>query len=452
MSTASGGKNQQRREYALPDYQFSVRIHGTHWRTVNPEWSYPFHEHPLFELNLVLEGRQITTVEETAYVQNKGDLMIIRPGDIHKSEAGGPEGMTYFCLHFDIDDPPLFERLLGLQQFLHPSDSAVADSLRPFIEKLLQMPEQPAGREADESVNVRIAVLNMMLVVLTELSDLTGDKQAGSVPVRPARDYSVQLQRFRERNALENKIQELFHIPAAAAAEIDESLFPSFRWLGIFVIRINDDNFWTNPDRFFAKYLIECEVAKLGVAVIITEKQWMTVVLFSNQFTVPPVREYAVRCKDLLEEKLEVAAEVGVGGISPIPSEIGKLYQQALRHLDEEDSETVQSDNIHRMIRLAILHIDAEYANPDLSLGMLAEKLEVTPNYLSYLFTSETGHTFTQHLSRIRIENAKRMLRDTTLKVYQICQKVGYSDQAYFSRLFKAITGVRPNDYRTSLP
>jgi YesN/AraC family two-component response regulator len=95
--------------------------------------------------------------------------------------------------------------------------------------------------------------------------------------------------------------------------------------------------------------------------------------------------------------------------------------------------------------------LETEYANEDFSLGVLAESLGITPNYLSALFTSETGITFTQHLTRIRMEHAKRLLNETKLKIYQICKEVGYSDQSYFSRLFKSLEGMSPFDYREQL-
>ena len=103
---------------------------------------------------------------------------------------------------------------------------------------------------------------------------------------------------------------------------------------------------------------------------------------------------------------------------------------------------------IHRIVRMAMSHIQFEYANRELSLTMLAQQLDVTPNYLSSLFTSETGMTFTQHLTGIRMTQAKKLLAETNLKIYQICQSIGYSDQAYFSRLFKSQEGVSPFDFR----
>ena len=142
---------------------------------------------------------------------------------------------------------------------------------------------------------------------------------------------------------------------------------------------------------------------------------------------------------------------MGFGGMTPIVGELRSLYRQSLRLLgllDNDESPSSDIEFIGRIIRTAMRCMETEYANPELSLGFLASRLNLTPNYLSSLFTSETGCTFTQHLSRIRVDQAKILLRDSNLKIYQICKQVGYADQAYFSRLFKMIVGLSPNAFR----
>ncbi|WP_199616637.1 response regulator transcription factor [Paenibacillus alkalitolerans] len=108
------------------------------------------------------------------------------------------------------------------------------------------------------------------------------------------------------------------------------------------------------------------------------------------------------------------------------------------------------SDSTHRLIRSSLEWIAEQYASPELTLASIAEKYFVNPNYLSGLFKSETGLTFTQHLTNYRLEAAKQLLRETNLKIYEICEKAGYTDQAYFSRLFKAVEGMTPYEYRES--
>lgn len=55
---------------------------------------------------------------------------------------------------------------------------------------------------------------------------------------------------------------------------------------------------------------------------------------------------------------------------------------------------------------------------------------------------------FVDILNKIRIEHAKRYLKETNLKIYEISRNVGYSDIAYFSKVFRSLTGMSPKQYR----
>jgi two-component system response regulator YesN len=63
-------------------------------------------------------------------------------------------------------------------------------------------------------------------------------------------------------------------------------------------------------------------------------------------------------------------------------------------------------------------------------------------------FKKETGSSFVEYLSKVRIEKAKDLLRESDLRVQDICIMVGYSDVKYFSKLFIKYTGLKPKDYR----
>ena len=96
----------------------------------------------------------------------------------------------------------------------------------------------------------------------------------------------------------------------------------------------------------------------------------------------------------------------------------------------------------------AIRIINEKYADPDLSLVSVSTEISVSPNYLSALLKKDTGETFKELLTKKRIETAKELLLDTSLKVREIAEKCGYNDQHYFSYCFKKYTGVSPNSCR----
>lgn len=92
--------------------------------------------------------------------------------------------------------------------------------------------------------------------------------------------------------------------------------------------------------------------------------------------------------------------------------------------------------------------IENNYMNQDLSLGYVSNEIAVSPNYLSALIKKATGSTFVDLLSQKRIEVAKELLMCTDMKIREIAEKCGYSDQHYFSYCFKKYTGMSPNACR----
>ena len=84
----------------------------------------------------------------------------------------------------------------------------------------------------------------------------------------------------------------------------------------------------------------------------------------------------------------------------------------------------------------------------DISLGVLSYHFHVNEQYISRLFKKYTGCSFIEYLNAIRINEAKRYLIHTSLKVNQIAGKVGYSNHVHFWRVFKRNTGMSPNQFR----
>ncbi|SFJ55125.1 Helix-turn-helix domain-containing protein [Paenibacillus sp. UNC496MF] len=84
----------------------------------------------------------------------------------------------------------------------------------------------------------------------------------------------------------------------------------------------------------------------------------------------------------------------------------------------------------------------------ELSVPSIASKVYLSPCYTNYIFRKETGETLMEHLAGIRIEEAKKLLRGSLLKVYEISEKVGYKNNSYFSTVFKERCGMTPLEYR----
>lgn len=94
-------------------------------------------------------------------------------------------------------------------------------------------------------------------------------------------------------------------------------------------------------------------------------------------------------------------------------------------------------------------YIRQNFQNEDISLNMVAASVNLSPNHFSTIFSQETGRTFVEYLTYVRMEKAKELLRNTNRKTSDIAFEVGYRDSHYFSYLFKKTQACTPREYRT---
>lgn len=95
-------------------------------------------------------------------------------------------------------------------------------------------------------------------------------------------------------------------------------------------------------------------------------------------------------------------------------------------------------------------YIDQNYANGGLTVADIGKAVYLSSTYVSLLFKQETGQTVGEYLTQVRVDKAKKLLRDPQYKFYDICYAIGYTDPSYFTKLFKKVTGVTPSAYRDS--
>lgn len=89
-----------------------------------------------------------------------------------------------------------------------------------------------------------------------------------------------------------------------------------------------------------------------------------------------------------------------------------------------------------------------EHYQENISLDFIEEKFFINASYLSYLFKKKVGENFIDYLTDIRIENAKKLLTKSELKVYEVGTAVGYGSSRYFSQIFEKKVGMTPTEYR----
>jgi two-component system response regulator YesN len=96
-------------------------------------------------------------------------------------------------------------------------------------------------------------------------------------------------------------------------------------------------------------------------------------------------------------------------------------------------------------------YIERNFAHKKLSVDEICRDLFISPSYLSRLFKLHVGKTFVDTLTDFRIERAKQLLSDSSLKTYAVADAVGFGDPHYFSTIFKKVAGVTPSEYRETI-
>jgi YesN/AraC family two-component response regulator len=87
----------------------------------------------------------------------------------------------------------------------------------------------------------------------------------------------------------------------------------------------------------------------------------------------------------------------------------------------------------------------------NITIEKIAREIPMNPTYFSEYFKNQTGETVLDFVTRTRIEKARELLFLTDLKVYDIAEKVGYTDTKYFSKLFKKYFGEVPSKYKEKI-
>lgn len=88
------------------------------------------------------------------------------------------------------------------------------------------------------------------------------------------------------------------------------------------------------------------------------------------------------------------------------------------------------------------------HLHEEITLREISDRFYINPYYFSQLFKKKEGQTYVNYLTQVRIARARKLLAETDLRVYEVCNMVGYNDVSHFSRIFEKLEGVKPLEYR----
>ena len=113
------------------------------------------------------------------------------------------------------------------------------------------------------------------------------------------------------------------------------------------------------------------------------------------------------------------------------------------RSLLSEENETTAQGIVGKVQKYIRRHL-----KEDISLNDIARYIDRNPTYISHVFRAATGETLFEYITRLRMERAMELLRNSTMKIQEVAAEVGYDEQSYFSQVFKKYTGQTAGGYR----
>lgn len=159
-------------------------------------------------------------------------------------------------------------------------------------------------------------------------------------------------------------------------------------------------------------------------------------------------------------EYAQKALTLGVSRFLLKPSNMDELHE-AITHMVAKLDKKVTSENHEKVqehesvassfiVNNALKYIEENYREK-VMLSEVAEKTYVSQWHLSKLLNKHTGQNFSEILNGIRVEKAKELLENPSLRIGDIAEDVGFLDMAHFSRVFKKQVGISANEYRNKI-
>jgi AraC-like DNA-binding protein len=192
----------------LPDVRLSFQLMGLHARKADSNWTYPSHEHSMYEIHWMMEGQMSMVITGKLHQQSKGDLLFIRPGTTHACTGAGPEGFTYFSVHFSVHDTSFCRELNRCKDTYYPATSNMAMVMSPILSTLYDLSTEHLSESLSSSKQMKVhaAVFELLGSLVGQLS------QNASVPVSRKEAIAHQIAEYIEDSVryihLHSEIQE----------------------------------------------------------------------------------------------------------------------------------------------------------------------------------------------------------------------------------------------------
>lgn len=148
-------------------------------------------------------------------------------------------------------------------------------------------------------------------------------------------------------------------------------------------------------------------------------------------------------------EYARTAISLGVDAYLLKPIKEDELKHSITECIKGKEAELSDKENIRdSLVEACLKLLKQDFNQSEFDLAVLSKKLSVNPDYISRKLKYETGFSFKEWLTKLRIQKSTELLNSRKYTIYEIAEMVGYSNQHYFSTAFKNHTGYSPKQYQ----
>lgn len=183
-----------------------------------------------------------------------------------------------------------------------------------------------------------------------------------------------------------------------------------------------------------------------GYGLSFSYEESKVILLYDTGKKLSEIEEFQLELQKILQTVLEIEGSYGIGKAVEELEEAAYSYTTAGLALEETDTEVEQKE-YSKLVKDLLVYI-GEHFKENISLKEIADILYVNPSYLGYIFKKEYGISFLEHVNRLKAGYGKKLLKTTNLKIYEIAEKVGFSNTRYFVEIFKKYEGIIPSYFR----
>lgn len=151
--------------------------------------------------------------------------------------------------------------------------------------------------------------------------------------------------------------------------------------------------------------------------------------------------------------KLEIKENSPIGSQQMIRTYLEQLLIMLIRH--EQGTKDLRlfpsKESMENHLVSQMIHIIEESITEKITVAQICEKLSYSRAYLSKIFKQTTEYTILEYILMLKVREAKKLIREGNLNFTQISDKLAFENPHYFSRVFKRVANMTPNDYKKSV-